>query len=493
VSESGQKAIIAWNGTHEVLILSTDISSSNETEVVEIMPLPSNPTISKGEKQSFLKIQELVNEYLRIMAQRESLAGPKTMDGGQTEPQITITFQEIIGVHFLTVVKAEEASELIQWLENFLEARGYSKELPSGLEKSFSFYIQNEICFFVIDVINSNSTVQTVDPLIYEFAASALYYPLQISTIFSGDTDISLFTITNIALDHFSMINKGFIKRAEFQIKQEALAKISVNLTELFSSDPHLCYFQFSGALKSFISDISWSRVAPVSFPLNLDPPTVALAVPSIFWGLLFLLLFFPAIRSFSLRHVRIPITKRLQIVALSAGLIGVFLVWSGFVLPWGLVEFGKSRELLLSLNGSYTTPLLGDALSILFSLLLLATIPCLVYLLLVGGDSKGASATFTTIGACMMLLVLASTIGLLYAVSIGAFMTLAGCAFIVLAGVLSLWRIKLSPKQSLETSRTTRFQDFIARRFLVSIVTSIGVVLLVFWISRSLLNYYLW
>jgi hypothetical protein len=47
VVEAGQKAIVAWNGTHEILILSTDISSSNETEVVEIMPLPSNPVISE--------------------------------------------------------------------------------------------------------------------------------------------------------------------------------------------------------------------------------------------------------------------------------------------------------------------------------------------------------------------------------------------------------------------------------------------------------------
>jgi hypothetical protein len=68
VSESGQKAIIAWNGTHEVLILSTDVSSTEEVEVVEIMPLPSNPTIGKGEKEAFVNVQELVNNYFEINA-----------------------------------------------------------------------------------------------------------------------------------------------------------------------------------------------------------------------------------------------------------------------------------------------------------------------------------------------------------------------------------------------------------------------------------------
>ena len=71
VSESGQKAIIAWNGTHEILILSTDVSSSNESEVIELMPLPSNPTISKGENQSFLKIEELVNTYLAVKTKNQ--------------------------------------------------------------------------------------------------------------------------------------------------------------------------------------------------------------------------------------------------------------------------------------------------------------------------------------------------------------------------------------------------------------------------------------
>ena len=36
----GQKAIIAWNGTHEELILSTDLYSSKGGVVFELIPLP---------------------------------------------------------------------------------------------------------------------------------------------------------------------------------------------------------------------------------------------------------------------------------------------------------------------------------------------------------------------------------------------------------------------------------------------------------------------
>ena len=299
VSESGQKAVIAWNGTDEILMLSTDVSSSHESEVVELMPLPSNPTISKGEKQSFLKVQELVNTYLAVASPRWTWKRSPAQGGSPSaqSPKITITFQEAIGVHYLTVVKAEEASDLIQWLENFLETKGYTKELPSNLEELFSYYIQNKMNFFVIDVIETNSTVKTVDPLVYEFRSSKLYYPLRISSLFSGDTDISLFTITSNELNDDSIIGEGFVKKAQFQITQEALAEIHTNMTKLFSSNPYICYFKFRGVLEDFDGDIL------ADFQSSPDVPTVTLAVLSLGSGFVFLLLFFPANRIGRLLH----------------------------------------------------------------------------------------------------------------------------------------------------------------------------------------------
>lgn len=293
VSESGQKAVIAWNGTDEILMLSTDVSSSKKSEVVELMPLPSNPTISRGEKQSFTKVQELVNTYLAIAGPSLTYSERQSgWSGGVTQtPKITITFQEIIGVHYLTVVKAEEAIDLIQWLESFLENRGYTKELPSNLEELFSYYIQNKMNFFVIDMIETNSTVKTVDPLVYEFRSSTLYYPLRISSLFSGDTDISLFTITNVELNDESIIGEGFVKKAQFQIKKETLAEIHTNMTGLFSSNPCMCYFKFKGALEGFDGDIS------AGFITGPDIPTLTLALLSLGSGLVFVILFFPVDR----------------------------------------------------------------------------------------------------------------------------------------------------------------------------------------------------
>jgi hypothetical protein len=38
VYEPGQKAILAWNGREEVMILSTDVKANNNTKALEIVP-----------------------------------------------------------------------------------------------------------------------------------------------------------------------------------------------------------------------------------------------------------------------------------------------------------------------------------------------------------------------------------------------------------------------------------------------------------------------
>ena len=53
IYEPGQKAILAWNGREEIMILSTDVSSSEETLVVEILPLPSKPVVEAASFDSF--------------------------------------------------------------------------------------------------------------------------------------------------------------------------------------------------------------------------------------------------------------------------------------------------------------------------------------------------------------------------------------------------------------------------------------------------------
>lgn len=474
VSESGQKAIVAWNGTYEVLILSTDVSSGTESDVVEIMPLPSNPLISKGEKQSFLKVQDLINMYLAVTTSRWTFAPGRGASGGQSAPSITITFQEMIGVHYITVVRAENSNELIDWLEDFLEKAGYDKWFPSEMEELIPYYIQKGMNFFVIDVIKANSTVQTIDPLVYKFRSAKLYYPLLISSLFSGDTEIFLVTITSDVLDDNSIVEEGFVKNAQFQVKQETLNEISSNITELFSGNPYLCYFRFSGSL-SFEGDIL------AGFQFSPIVPIVLMAMLGLYLAVIFLVFLFPANRmGFGLKTVHKPLVRRLKIASLSIGLIGLFLAWIGCFIPEGLVEYGNTREVLIALTGDSFPPLMIVIPSLMLPLLVSTAL--YIHLLLAKRDSRGLSLVLTASGAYMMLQALILCTNYLFTMNIGMLAIITGCLSLLSAGLLSFWRITLTPIDVILASKGITFKTYIVTKFLTAIITVIGISVFFYW-----------
>jgi hypothetical protein len=388
---------------------------------------------------------------------------------------ISITFQEAIGFHFLTVVKAEDSRGLTQWLGNFLENRGYNSSLPSGLEELVIKYIQDEIKFFAIDVINTNSTVKTVDPLIYEFQTSKLYYPLRISSLFSGDTSISLFTITTNEMKKDSVFGGQFGIGAKFQIKREASASVCANFTELFSNDPYLYYLTFSGSQQNFSNDIS------AEFQPSSDVSTLVGASVSLVFGLTLLLLFF-APKIDSLLDLQVPANKRLRIAFMSTGLVGLCLVWAGFVLPWGLTAFGG---VLLPADGNSATS--QSSMSLFYILFLLGAIPCYTYLLMIGGDSKMAATHFTVTGAGTLAMSLITGGVALRTVDTGMYLTITGCAFIALAGFLSLRRLQAEP---VPRHKMTNFKTYVVRRFLISVLTVFAVLIFIFWLISLLPPY---
>jgi hypothetical protein len=399
--------------------------------------------ISKGETQSFQKVTDLVNSYFDLTVNRYKSAGHYGLflsgDGGYSQ-RVAITFQQVIGPHFLTVVRVDYSSDLVSWLSDFLTSRGYVAGLPSGSNQLFENYVKNNVRFFVIDAIDTNSTVRTVEPLVYEFSSSKLYYPLRISNLFSGDTSISLFTLTNNEIHQDSLLGGKFSRRAEFQIKKEILPKISDNLTNLFFANPHLSYFSFIGPQSSFDSDVLAEQLETNLF----DTSAVAIATLNVGMGLTLLLLFAPLGATLPHRLPKLATPRRVQLTAFAGGLFGTILILIGFVLPWGIGGFGEKGEVLMPASGIYTIFHPNALFGPLYPLLLLAVIPCCVYFLLTGGRSRKMGEAFVAIGALAASWATTSAFFLLESVGIGIATTFTGCTFIVLAGLLSIWQMKV-------------------------------------------------
>jgi len=279
VFESEQKAIVAWNGSVETLIISTDVNATENSTALEILPLPSNPDkIEAGDLESFNQTQNLIE-----------LHAPTTSRYGEDvpgSPGINITFQEKIGAHNITVVEASDAQEFMGWVENFLLNNGIEYNISSArLEPLVINYINRGMNFFVFDLIELNTSERSVEPIVYQFETDFLYYPLEISSLASGNTEISLFTLTNDKIEKscvstagFDIVNyiwKGYgyprprPVPVEFEINEEELENISSCAAELFEGDAWLTAWRYNGSIENFESDFMIITSASAT-----EPPT---------------------------------------------------------------------------------------------------------------------------------------------------------------------------------------------------------------------------
>ena len=192
VFEPGQKAIIAWNGTTECLIISTDVISERKVKVLEILPLPSEPDIIElADFQSFLAVQEYIFKK-----------APKTLGmyrkafGEAKANQVSIVFHEKLGFHDITVIHAENLNALIKWIKTFLKDVGLEGNIELGnFREVISDYMARGFYYFSLDIIEVPEEERSVEPIFYRFKTQFLYYPLKISAPIGGQGKITLYVI----------------------------------------------------------------------------------------------------------------------------------------------------------------------------------------------------------------------------------------------------------------------------------------------------------
>lgn len=198
VYEPGQKAIIAWNGKMEILILSTDVYAEKDTKVLEILPLPSKPSVKKGAFKSFEYIDELIRAHSppvpHYRGETKALSGK--------EKGVKILFYKKIGAHSITCVEASDWEEFTKFSKDFVKKEGIkSIAFPEGFSQTIEKYVKNRFNYFIFDLIEIGSEKNSVEPVIYTFKTKYLYFPLEISSVIEGETDITLFLFTKEKLN----------------------------------------------------------------------------------------------------------------------------------------------------------------------------------------------------------------------------------------------------------------------------------------------------
>lgn len=171
----GKKAIIAWNGSEEVLILSVDVWSTKDSPISNDVKLPFSISGLDG-RGIILRIIENNLIWKPIKYKYPPFLG---QDTPLPKLDIEIVFHKKIGAHGITVVKANNFQEFVNWTINYLEKRlrinNNTTNKISNLKSVISHYMDKKINYFVFDLIQANESTKSVEPIIYKFKSNSLF------------------------------------------------------------------------------------------------------------------------------------------------------------------------------------------------------------------------------------------------------------------------------------------------------------------------------
>jgi hypothetical protein len=259
VFEPTQRAMIAWNGSEEILLLSTDLRASAETKVLEVLPLPTEPKVKKGSLGTFRTATRIINQHLRARRERYALA----RGGGDRakSPAGEVTFHKKIGPHEISVTRVLDGSRFVDWVEKYLNKQGVEKVVISEEFRAIvEGYIRDKFQWFVFDVVELGPNVKTIEPIQYRFETSYLFYPLRITMLDEGHTTIDMIVLTPKLLRRFPALSvrRVQLKHEPIRISAAELRSISDEMYELLGRRPNMALriWQCSGKLASFDKDL---------------------------------------------------------------------------------------------------------------------------------------------------------------------------------------------------------------------------------------------
>lgn len=263
IFEPNQRAILAWNGKTQILLLSTDLKASASTKILEVLPLPSEPKVKKGSIRSFRVAIQIINRHQRRRRYRNGNGKPKTRGARARPPAGRVTFFKKIGAHHISVTEVLDGVRFVAWVQNYLKSKGYpGRRIPRPLVKVVNQYIREGFKWFVFDIVQVGTRRVTTDAIQYTFATNRLYYPLKITRTETGFTRISLIVLTPYLFKRRNFVGYRYrrvrVPHSPVRISPFELQRISKDMYTLLGhrSSYRLRIWKIRGYLNKFRRDL---------------------------------------------------------------------------------------------------------------------------------------------------------------------------------------------------------------------------------------------
>jgi len=198
IYEPEQKAVIFYHRGREELILSVRYEGAAE-EFAWLVPLPEPPGIEEADFAVF----ELMS---RLAPSKRPHYGMSRNAGtlGMEEDNVEVIERRTVGAFDITVLRSSDASILREWLEE----RGF--EYDRDVEEVLREYIDKGWCFVAMRIAPSREGEEveallshgTIDPLRFSFATPRPVYPLRISSLNPGSSEVLIYVLGDTVYGH---------------------------------------------------------------------------------------------------------------------------------------------------------------------------------------------------------------------------------------------------------------------------------------------------
>jgi hypothetical protein len=261
IFEPTQRALIAWNGQEEILILSTDLRASRATKVLEVMPFPAEPRVTKGDVAVFRRAVKLINsKIVHPRFEATAVQGPNRA-AADSPPPGEITFHERIGAHDVAVARVLNSDGFVEWVNGFLKRASVENPvIPARLRSVVQEYLDDGFRWFAFDVVALENQFKTLEALQYRFPTSALFYPVKISRSNRGETSMELLVLSPTLLRTFTGIplNQIQLRHEPVSLTSAEVRSLDREMDELLGhrEDMKLRIWLVEGDFSSFDRDI---------------------------------------------------------------------------------------------------------------------------------------------------------------------------------------------------------------------------------------------